>query len=65
MSFAFKCDSCGIIYEHGFNGAFSKVIKFKKMSIDVELKMRPPHLCNKCLNSFMNRLAKEIKGTYR
>jgi len=64
MSYIQKCDKCGTIYEHGFTGTFNKVIKFGKISIDTKLVLRPPHLCKKCLNSFLNSMIKEIKGAY-
>ena len=64
MSFVYKCDKCGATYEHGFQGSFSKVITFGKASIDTNLTLRPPHLCKKCLNSFLNQMIKEIKSAY-
>lgn len=64
MSFIHKCDKCGSVYDSGFKGAWSKVVQWGSLSIDVDFKMRPPHLCKKCLSKFLPLMVKEIKGSY-
>ena len=64
MSFVYKCEKCGDIYEHGFTGTWSKVVRWGSKSFDVEVRVRPPHQCNKCLDKFLPLLVKEIKGSY-
>ena len=65
MSFIKKCDSCGTVYEQGFNSRYNKVITFKKLKIDATLEIRPPHLCSKCLRLFLDVLVKDIRGAYK
>ena len=65
MSFVYKCDNCGAVYEHGFNSRYNKVISFKKLKIDVSLEIRPPHFCNKCLRAFLDVMVKDMKESYQ
>ena len=64
MSFICKCDKCGDIYDNGFKGAWSKIIMWGSMSINVDIKVRPPHFCKKCLHKFLPLMVKEIKQSY-
>ena len=64
MAFIYKCDRCGSVYDHGFKGAWSKNVLWGSKSISVDIKVRPQHLCKKCLHKFLSLMVKEIKQSY-
>jgi len=44
-----QCDNCDDIFEGGFKEKKSKVVRLgPKREFVVDIKIRPPHLCDKC-----------------
>ena len=64
MSFIYKCDKCGVFYEFGFAGSFMKGVDYNNKLITIDFKIRPQHLCHKCLSGLLKVFVAEIKETY-
>ena len=54
-----KCDRCDEIYKGGFQSSLKKVIVFGKKEFNVEVSIRPPHLCGKCFKKIMTEVLKK------
>ena len=56
-----QCDNCDEIFKEGFINNRKKVIVIgsKKKDFNVEIIIRPPHLCIKCFKKIMREALKE------
>ena len=64
MSAAFVCDRCGEFYKYGFTGRFLKSVHWGNDQYEVNLKIRKPHLCKKCICLFAKVMCDEIQESY-
>ena len=62
MAYIPQCDNCNEIFKGGFIDSLKKVVaqgKLERRDFNIEITIRPPHLCEKCFRKIMREALKK------